>query len=105
MCMFHFLCSKVMQVRTARSKVAWKRWDQIWLILKFISRLRVRRKFNKAADAIKQFIDSSWRGTRFRSKVGVYLANVRVLPGPQRFKPAYEGNNPAVLIGVEEPFS
>lgn len=70
---------QVMQVRTARSKVAWKRWDQIWLILKFISRLRVRRKFNKAADAIKQFIDSSWRGTRFRSKVGVYLANVRVL--------------------------
>lgn len=70
---------QVLQVRSTRSKAAWKRWDQIWLILKFISRLRVRIKFNRAADAIKQFIDSSWRGMHFRSKVGVYLANVRVL--------------------------
>jgi len=104
--MFHFLRSQVLQVRSTRSKAAWKRWDQIWLILKFISRLRVRIKFNRAADAIKQFIDSSWRGMHFRSKVGVYLANVRVLSGPQSFKPAaYEGNNQAVLTGVEGPFS
>lgn len=39
----------------------------------------VRRKFNRAADAVKQFIESSWRGMHFRSKVGVYLTNVRLL--------------------------
>ena len=49
------------------------------MILKFLTRLMVRRKFNRAADAVKQFIESSWRGMHFRSKVGVYLTNVRLL--------------------------
>ncbi|CAK9033829.1 unnamed protein product [Durusdinium trenchii] len=70
---------KVLHLRATRSKAAWQRWDHLMRIIKFITRLRVRFKFNRYADAIKQFIESSWRGMRFRSKVGVYLANVRVL--------------------------
>lgn len=70
---------RVLQIRTTRSKAAWQRWDHLFVILKFLTRLMVRRKFNRAADAVKQFIESSWRGMHFRSKVGVYLTNVRLL--------------------------
>ncbi|CAJ1333504.1 unnamed protein product, partial [Effrenium voratum] len=49
-----------------------------------------RSRLTRSAQAIKQFIDGAWRGMHFRARVGVYLANVRLLQkavrAAQRFR-------------------
>ena len=95
---------EIFHSRAQRSKAAWERWDHLLRIMKFLAKLKYRSNLTRSATAIKQFLESAWRGMRFRARVGAYLSNVRALPlglGEQRETQRGEAQRPPNLEFTE----
>eukprot|EP00931_Biecheleriopsis_adriatica_P049534 TRINITY_DN28660_c0_g2_i1.p1 TRINITY_DN28660_c0_g2~~TRINITY_DN28660_c0_g2_i1.p1 ORF type:complete len:774 (-),score=140.25 TRINITY_DN28660_c0_g2_i1:93-2414(-) len=65
--------------RRRRSKIAWKSWRRAVVVVGFVSKLRMRRRRTVSIHAVRQFLESAYKGIQLQLGVRTCLAQIKII--------------------------